>query len=75
MSNQIILSTDPLSGANPFFGSANVTSFCLNASQWTAQQKAFEQVAFQLGYFCLVVGAVIGFIAGYIYVKRRYGDV
>jgi len=75
MSSQIVFTVDPLTTANPFFGSANISQFCINATEWIQQKQAFEHVAFQLGYFCLVVGAFIGFIAGYYYCKGRYGNL
>jgi len=75
MSSQIILSTDPMTAANPFLGSADIPRFCLNASEWIAQQQAFREMAMQLGYFCLITGAFVGFISGYYYAKRKYGNI
>ena len=75
MSSQIVLSTDPMTTANPFLGSAGITSWCMNVTEWYQQQLAFQHVAMQLGYFCLITGAFVGFIAGYYYCKGKYGDL
>ena len=75
MGNQIVLTVDPLTTANPFFGSAAITEWCMNSSEWIYQHQAFHQTAMQFGYFCLVVGAFVGFISGYYYAKRKYGDL
>jgi len=69
-SDQIVFHADPLTTAYPF--GREVEQFCFNASQWYVQQQAFKDVAMQLGYFCLVVGAIIGALAGYYYAKRKY---
>lgn len=74
MSGQIILTTDPLGNANPF-GDEHVYEFCINASQWAAQQQSFRDVAYQLGVLCLIVGFIIGVIAGYYLCKNRYEDM
>jgi hypothetical protein len=75
MSSQIVLATDPMTTSNPFLGSGAINQMCLNATEWIADQHAFQQTAMQFGYFCLVTGAFVGFIAGYFYAKRRYGDL
>jgi hypothetical protein len=75
MSSQIVLATDPMTTANPFLGSAAIGQMCLNKTEWIAEQHVFQQTAMQFGYFCLVTGAFVGFIVGYYYSKRRYGDL
>jgi len=75
MGNQIVLATDPMTTANPFLGSAAVSEWCMNSSEWLQQQQAFEHTAMQLAYICLIVGAFVGFVSGYYYSKRRYGDL
>lgn len=74
MGNQIVLLTDPFGNVS-LFGNSDVSQFCFNATEWLAQQHEFRDVALQLGYFALVVGAVIGFVSGYYYCKRKYGHV
>lgn len=59
---------------DPFAMGDNVREFCFNATQWMAQQQAFMDTAKQFGYFCLIVGAIIGALAGYYYAKRKYGS-
>ena len=73
MSGQIVFVTDPIGNANPF-GNVNVSEFCFNASEWLVQQQQFREVALQLGYFALVVGFLMGLVAGYYYCKRKYGS-
>jgi hypothetical protein len=70
-SNQIVYNVDPLTTAYPF--GRDVQQFCFNASEWYVQQRAFHDVAMQFGYLCLIVGAIIGALAGYYYAKRKYG--
>lgn len=57
---------------NPFAMGENVDQFCFNATQWIAQEQAFRETAMQFGYFCLIVGAIIGALVGYYYAKRKY---
>lgn len=72
MGRQVIFTTDPIGNANPW-GNLEVQRFCFNATEWEAQNRAFTDVALQLGYFCLAVGFIIGIIAGYLWAKRKYG--
>lgn len=69
MNGQIVLSTmDTLKDVD-------IREVCINASQWAVQQEAFRETTIHLAYFCLATAAIIGFISGYIYAKRKYGDI
>lgn len=45
----------------------------MNIEQLTAINQVWTNNAMQLGYFCLVVGFLIGACAGYIFCKRYHG--
>lgn len=63
MGNQIILVTDTIVPV--------VNKTCLGM----VDVQVFQQTTIHLAYICLITGAVIGFISGYYYAKRRYGDL
>jgi ABC-type xylose transport system permease subunit len=71
MSNQVVLHQVL---ENPFAMGENVEQMCFNATQWLAQQQQFRETAMQFGYFCLIVGCIIGALAGYYYAKRKYAE-
>jgi len=59
---------------DPFAMGEGVREFCFNATQWMAQQQQFQETAMQFGYFCLIVGGIIGALTGYYYAKRKYAE-
>lgn len=46
---------------------------CYNATEWIAVSQEFHNTAMQFGYFCLIVGGIVGALVGYYYAKRKYG--
>jgi vacuolar-type H+-ATPase subunit I/STV1 len=65
MSSQILLNDLPLV----------VTTPAIDPGTLAAINQAWLNNATQLGYFALAIGFVIGFISGYFYLKRKYGNV
>jgi len=46
---------------------------CYNTTEWFAISQGFRDTAMQFGYFCLIVGGILGALTGYYYAKRKYG--
>lgn len=44
-----------------------------NSLELIQMSQAWHDLAMQLGWFCLIVGFVIGVSAGYLYSRRKYG--
>jgi len=63
--NQIILSDLPLVVVTPAIDPATLQAI----------NQAWMNNTVQLGWICLAIGFVIGFASGYLYLKRKYGNV
>jgi ABC-type xylose transport system permease subunit len=45
-----------------------------NSIELIQMSQAWHDLAMQLGWFCLIVGFIIGVTAGYWYSRRKYGS-